>query len=174
MCTAVTKIPRKPHGNVTLGFFQSRTLMLVQRAQRARTTQLEEARNGKESSLSSTRWTGGIEDRRSPCARAQKGRSQAEGSGDGTEPCAADARRCGERVSGGASAVRSGSSKEQERGSWQHGGLTSFGPGKVCWIPINAQREGRIFFAGEHTSRWNRWMQGAIESAHGVVREISA
>ena len=56
---------------------------------------------------------------------------------------------------------------------WQRGGLTSFGPGELSWIPINARREGRIFFAGEHTSRWNGWMQGAIESAHRVVREIS-
>ena len=57
---------------------------------------------------------------------------------------------------------------------WQRGGLTSFGPGELSWIPVNARREGRIFFAGEHTSRWNGSMQGAIESAHRVVREISA
>jgi monoamine oxidase len=57
---------------------------------------------------------------------------------------------------------------------WQRGGLTSFGPGELRWIPINARREGRIFFAGEHTSRWNGWMQGAIESARRVVKEISA
>jgi monoamine oxidase len=57
---------------------------------------------------------------------------------------------------------------------WQRGGLSRFDPGQLSWIPINARREGRIFFAGEHTSRWNGWMQGAIESAHRVVREISA
>jgi monoamine oxidase len=57
---------------------------------------------------------------------------------------------------------------------WQRGGLTSFGPGELSWIPVNARREGRIFFAGEHTSRWNGWMQGAIESAHRVVKEITA
>ena len=57
---------------------------------------------------------------------------------------------------------------------WQRGGLTSFGPGELNWIPVNARREGRIFFAGEHTSRWNGWMQGAIESAHRVAKEISA
>ena len=55
---------------------------------------------------------------------------------------------------------------------WQRGGLSRFGPGELSWIPINAKREGRIFFAGEHTSRWNGWMQGAIESAHRVVKEI--
>jgi monoamine oxidase len=57
---------------------------------------------------------------------------------------------------------------------WQRGGLSRFDSGELSWIPINARREGRIFFAGEHTSRWNGWMQGAIESAHRVVKEISA
>jgi monoamine oxidase len=57
---------------------------------------------------------------------------------------------------------------------WQRGGLTSFGPGELSWIVVNARREGRILFAGEHTSRWNGWMQGAIESAHRVVRTIQS
>ncbi len=57
---------------------------------------------------------------------------------------------------------------------WQRGGLSRFDPGQLSWIPINARREGRILFAGEHTSRWNGWMQGAIESARRVVSEISA
>lgn len=68
-------------------------------------------------------------------------------------------------------AVRAKSWKEDP---WQQGGLTSFSPGELSWIPVNARREGRIFFAGEHTSRWNGWMQGAIESAHRVVKEIGA
>ena len=33
--------------------------------------------------------------------------------------------------------------------------------------------EGRIHFAGEHTSAWTGWMQGALESARRVVREIT-
>jgi monoamine oxidase len=57
---------------------------------------------------------------------------------------------------------------------WQRGALSRFGPGELHHIPLNARREGRIFFAGEHTSRWNGWMQGAIESAHRVVKEISS
>jgi monoamine oxidase len=64
--------------------------------------------------------------------------------------------------------------KSWSKDPWQRGGLTSFGPGELNWIPVNARREGRIFFAGEHTSRWNGWMQGAIESAHRVAKEISA
>lgn len=57
---------------------------------------------------------------------------------------------------------------------WHLGGLSAFAPGQLSSIPVNARREGRIFFAGEHTSRWNGWIQGAIESAHRVVKEIRA
>ena len=35
-----------------------------------------------------------------------------------------------------------------------------------------ARPEGRIHFAGEHTSVWMRWMQGALESGHRAAREI--
>ena len=65
-------------------------------------------------------------------------------------------------------------SKSWSQDSWQLGGLSAFGPGELSFIPVNARREGRILFAGEHTSRWNGWMQGAIESAHRVVKEICA
>jgi monoamine oxidase len=63
-------------------------------------------------------------------------------------------------------------SKSWSQDPWQLGGLSAFGPGELSSIPVNARREGRILFAGEHTSRWNGWMQGAIESGHRVVKEI--
>lgn len=62
--------------------------------------------------------------------------------------------------------------KSWSQDPWQLGGLSTFAPGKLSDISVNARREGRIFFAGEHTSRWNGWMQGAIESAHRVATEI--
>jgi monoamine oxidase len=65
-------------------------------------------------------------------------------------------------------------SKSWSQDLWQQGGLSAFGPGELSSIPVNARGEGRILFAGEHTSRWNGWMQGAIESAHRVVKEICA
>jgi monoamine oxidase len=65
-------------------------------------------------------------------------------------------------------------SKSWSQDPWQLGGLSAFAPGQLSSIPVNARREGRILFAGEHTSRWNGWMQGAIESAHRVVGEIRA
>lgn len=63
--------------------------------------------------------------------------------------------------------------KSWSQDPWQQGGLLNFRPGELKLIPVSARREGRIFFAGEQTSRWNGWMQGAIESAQRVVKEIS-
>lgn len=56
---------------------------------------------------------------------------------------------------------------------WHKGALPRFPPGKLSYIAIGARREGRVLFAGEHTSRWNGWMQGAFESAQRAVREIT-
>jgi monoamine oxidase len=39
-------------------------------------------------------------------------------------------------------------------------------------LPALQQPEGGIHFAGEHTSRWPSWMQGALESGRRVAREI--
>jgi monoamine oxidase len=63
-------------------------------------------------------------------------------------------------------------SKSWSQDPWQLGGLPNFAPGELNFIPLNARREGRILFAGEHTSRLNGWMQGAIESARRVVRVV--
>jgi monoamine oxidase len=40
-------------------------------------------------------------------------------------------------------------------------------------LPHVARREGRVFFAGEHTSPWFGWMQGALESGHRAAREVN-
>jgi monoamine oxidase len=45
------------------------------------------------------------------------------------------------------------------------GQLRSLGP----WI---AKPEGRVHFAGEHTSPWIGWMQGALQSGLRAAREI--
>jgi monoamine oxidase len=39
-------------------------------------------------------------------------------------------------------------------------------------LPHIARREGRVFFAGEHTSPWFGWMQGALESGNRAAREV--
>lgn len=46
-------------------------------------------------------------------------------------------------------------------------------PGELRWMfPAMRQVEGRVHFAGEHTSLWMAWMNGALESAERVVGEI--
>jgi monoamine oxidase len=57
---------------------------------------------------------------------------------------------------------------------WQRGSFALHTPGQIGFIETLAQREGRIHFAGEHTSAWTGWMQGALESARRVVQEINA
>jgi monoamine oxidase len=56
---------------------------------------------------------------------------------------------------------------------WQRGSFALHTPGQIGFITTLAQPEGRIHFAGEHTSPWTGWMQGALESACRVVREIN-
>jgi monoamine oxidase len=40
-------------------------------------------------------------------------------------------------------------------------------------LPHIARREGRVFFAGEHTSPWFGWMQGALQSGNRAAREVN-
>ena len=65
-----------------------------------------------------------------------------------------------------------GRTKSWQSNPWHKGALPRYAPGKLSYISIGARQEGRIFFAGEHTSRWSGWMQGALESARRVVAEI--
>ncbi len=57
---------------------------------------------------------------------------------------------------------------------WQRGSFALHTPGQIGYIETLGRREGRIHFAGEHTSAWTGWMQGALESARRVVGEINA
>lgn len=56
---------------------------------------------------------------------------------------------------------------------WQRGSFALHTPGQIGFIDTLSRQEGRIHFGGEHTSAWTGWMQGALESARRVVREIS-
>jgi monoamine oxidase len=40
-------------------------------------------------------------------------------------------------------------------------------------LPHTASPEGRVFFAGEHTSPWFGWMQGALESGNRAAGEVN-
>jgi len=57
---------------------------------------------------------------------------------------------------------------------WQRGGFAFLRPGEFrsLW-PAARKREGRVHFAGEHTSPWFGWQNGALESAERCVEEIA-
>jgi monoamine oxidase len=40
-------------------------------------------------------------------------------------------------------------------------------------LPLAQRPEGRIHFAGEHTSAWHGWMNGALESGNRAAEEIN-
>jgi monoamine oxidase len=55
------------------------------------------------------------------------------------------------------------------------GGFAYFEPGQMTTLlPLAQRREGRIHFAGEHTSAWHGWMNGALESGNRAAAEINA
>jgi len=57
--------------------------------------------------------------------------------------------------------------------AWAGGAFAVFHPGQMSAImPDIARPEGRIHFAGEHTSSWMGWMQGALESGERAAHEL--
>lgn len=63
--------------------------------------------------------------------------------------------------------------------SWDHdrytsGGFTIYKPGqKTGLFPYISSPEGRVHFAGEHTSPFPAWIEGAIESGIRVAYEVN-
>lgn len=58
---------------------------------------------------------------------------------------------------------------------WSMGAGAEFRAGQMTkYEPYLALPEGRIHFAGDHTSPWNGWMNGAIQSGERAAFEIKA
>lgn len=59
---------------------------------------------------------------------------------------------------------------------WARGASAYYKPGQFSSLhPHVSKPEGRIYFAGEHTSVWiDGWMQGALESGNRVANEINS
>jgi monoamine oxidase len=58
---------------------------------------------------------------------------------------------------------------------WSRGAFAAFGPGQMTAFAQDIARpEDRLHFAGEHTSSWTSWMEGALESGERAAREIIA
>lgn len=62
-----------------------------------------------------------------------------------------------------------------DRDPWARGDYAWFRPGQVrALAPHLATAEGRIHFAGDHTSTRPGWMQGALESGMRAAEEVRA
>lgn len=68
-----------------------------------------------------------------------------------------------------------GVSKCWDEDEWARGATSFYKPGQITsLLPHVAQSEGRVHFAGEHTSVWiDGWMQAALESGNRVAREVN-
>jgi monoamine oxidase len=56
---------------------------------------------------------------------------------------------------------------------WSRGAFAVFHPGQMSsMMPEIPRPEGRVHFAGEHTSSWMGWMEGALESGERAAGEI--
>jgi monoamine oxidase len=69
----------------------------------------------------------------------------------------------------------SGTSKCWDEDEWSRGAYAWFRPGQMTkFLPTLGKPEGRIHFAGDHTSPTPGWMEGALHSAERVVKEVGA
>ena len=56
---------------------------------------------------------------------------------------------------------------------WQKGAFAFMKPNEFGWMwPAARRAEGRVHFAGEHTSAWGAYQNGALESAERCVQEV--
>jgi monoamine oxidase len=56
---------------------------------------------------------------------------------------------------------------------WSRGAFPVFKPGEMSTLmPSIARPENGIHFAGEHTSSWTGWMEGALQSGERAAREV--
>ena len=67
-----------------------------------------------------------------------------------------------------------GTSKSWDDDPWARGAFSYCNPGQMLsLLPDIGRPEGRVHFAGDHTSPWSGWMQGALESGLRAAREIA-
>jgi monoamine oxidase len=75
---------------------------------------------------------------------------------------------------GGGAPLSGGTTKVWDEDPWARGGYCWFAPGEMrALMPHIAGAEGRIHFAGDHTSPSPAWMEGAIESGHRAAQEVN-
>ncbi|HJZ66921.1 MAG TPA: FAD-dependent oxidoreductase, partial [Blastocatellia bacterium] len=83
-------------------------------------------------------------------------------------------RQMGSLFSGLDAQYDSGVSYVWHQDPFARGAFTYFQPGQMATLlPIAQRAEGRIHFAGEHTSAWHGWMNGALESGNRAAAEVN-
>lgn len=55
---------------------------------------------------------------------------------------------------------------------WIGGGWSAYKPGQIDLFIATRETEGRVHFAGDHTSPEPGWIQGAFSSVHRVIEEL--
>ncbi len=83
-------------------------------------------------------------------------------------------RQMGNLFSGLDSQYLGGTSHIWHEDEFARGAYTYFEPGQMTTLlPIAQHPEGRVHFAGEHTSAWHGWMNGALESGNRAAAEVN-
>ncbi|HEV8482347.1 MAG TPA: NAD(P)/FAD-dependent oxidoreductase [Blastocatellia bacterium] len=83
-------------------------------------------------------------------------------------------RKSGDLFGGLNALYEGGTSQVWQDDEFARGAYTYFEPGQLTNLLPEAQRaEGRIHFAGEHTSAWHGWMNGALESGNRAADEVN-
>jgi len=83
-------------------------------------------------------------------------------------------QKMGGLFSGLGNAFESGLSQLWHEDPWARGAFAYFEPGQMSTLlPIAQRPEGRVHFAGEHTSAWHGWMNGALESGNRAAEEVN-
>lgn len=83
-------------------------------------------------------------------------------------------RQMGNLFSGLDNQYSGGTSQIWHEDPWARGAFTYFEPGQMATLlPVAQRAEGRIHFAGEHTSAWHGWMNGALESGNRAAEEVN-
>jgi monoamine oxidase len=58
---------------------------------------------------------------------------------------------------------------------WSYGSWASFSAeARKEFYPLLIKPHGRLYFAGDHLTNWNAWMQGAFLSARHVAKALHA
>jgi monoamine oxidase len=75
--------------------------------------------------------------------------------------------------SGAGAAYERGISVAWDLEPWARGAFAYFAPHQLSAMqPVLARPEGRVLFAGEHTSAWPGWMQGALASGLAAAQAV--